>query len=86
MAGLVTRLWRLRHPVRHLGTTIRYKGGFARQRPWRTLYLATLAAGVLRRAVRPPAEVAAVEVLAPGQRVEIRAIDPRRARAARRRR
>ena len=86
MANPVPPFWRLRHPFKYLWSVITYKGAYTRHGPWRRAYVGSLLVGAWWRSVKPRPEVAALERLAPGQRVEIRTIDPVAERKAAKRR
>jgi hypothetical protein len=75
-------------PGRFLRYQVTTRGLYGESRGWRTVWYAATVGGLVRRAFGKHPEVAAVEVLKPGQQVTLRTIAPptrRERRAAKKR-
>lgn len=89
--GLFTTLARGRRfgsPGRFIRYQIMTRGLYGDSRGWRTMWYVATIGGLLRRVFGKSPEVAAIEVLEPGQQVTLRTITPptrRERRAAKKR-
>jgi hypothetical protein len=89
--GIVNTLARGRRfgsPGRFLSYQVTTRGLYGDSRGWRTIWYVVTVGGLLRRMFGKHAEIAAVEVLEPGERVSLRTIaapSRRERRAAKRR-
>jgi hypothetical protein len=77
--GFVTTLarsGRYRTPGKFIRYQVATRGLYGDSRGWRTLWYVVTSAGLLRRAFGKHPEVAAVEVLQPGEQLTLRTISP----------
>jgi hypothetical protein len=72
----LARSGRYRSPGRFISYQIATRGLYGDSRGWRTLWYGVTAVGLLRRALGKHPEVAAVEVLQPGEQLTLRTIPP----------